>query len=139
MIRLIIRLAVNAIALWAAFQIVPGLTYTAESNTSLILIALVFGLVNALVRPIIILLTCPLIILSLGFFVLIINTIMLSLTIWLAGPDTLNLGISSTGFWATFFGAIVISIVSGVINLLIKDNNETDKHNNKSVIIEHKP
>ena len=138
MIRLIIRLAVNAIALWAAFQIVPGLEYTAESNTSLILIALVFGLVNALVRPIIILLTCPLIILSLGFFVLIINTIMLSLTIWLAGPDTLNLGISSTGFWATFFGAIVISFVSGAINLLIKDNNENDKRKNKSVIIEHK-
>jgi len=137
MIRLLIRLAVNAIALWVAFQIVPGLEHTAESGTSLVIIALVFGLVNALVRPIIILLTCPLIILTLGFFVLIINTIMLSITIWLAGPDMLNLGLSSTGFWATFFGAVVISVVSGVINLLIKDNNERDS--NKSVIIDHRP
>ncbi len=136
MIRLLIRLAVNAIALWTAFQIVPGLEHTAENGTSLVIIALIFGLVNALVRPLIILMTCPLIILSLGFFVLIINTIMLSLTIWLAGPEMLNLGLSSTGFWATFFGAIVISFVSGVINLLIKDNNERD---NKSVIIEHHP
>lgn len=134
MIRLLVRLAVNAIALWVAFQIVPGLEYTAESSTSLIVIALIFGLVNALGRPIIILMTCPLIILSLGFFVLIINTIMLSLTIWLAGPDMLNLGISSTGFWATFFGAIVISFVSSVINLLIKDNNEPE--NKGPVIIE---
>jgi len=137
MIRLLIRLAVNAIALWAAFQIVPGLEHTAENGTSLVIIALIFGLVNALVRPIIILMTCPLIILSLGFFVIIINTIMLSLTIWLAGPEMLNLGLSSTGFWATFFGAIVISFVSSVINLLIKDNNERD--NSKSVIIEHQP
>ncbi|KAA3662836.1 MAG: phage holin family protein [Chloroflexi bacterium] len=136
MIRLLIRLAVNAIALWAAFQIVPGLEHTSETGTSLIIIALIFGLVNALVRPIIILMTCPLIILSLGFFVVIINTIMLSLTIWLAGPEMLNLGLSSTGFWATFFGAIVISFVSSVINLLIKDNNERD--DNKSVIIEHR-
>ena len=135
MIRLLIRLAVNAIALWAAFQIVPGLEHTAETGTSLVIIALIFGLVNALVRPIIILMTCPLIILSLGFFVVIINTIMLSLTIWLAGPEMLNLGLSSTGFWATFFGAIVISVVSSVINLLIKHNNEND--NNKPVIIEH--
>ena len=138
MIRLLVRLGVNAIALWAAFQIVPGLEHSAESGSSLIIIALVFGLVNALVRPIIILMTCPLIILSLGFFVLIINTIMLSLTIWLSGPELLDLGLSSTGFWATFFGAIVISFVSGVINLLIKDNNEPD-NKNKTVIIDQRP
>ena len=81
MFRLIIRLAVNAIALWVAFQIIPGLEHTAESGTSLIFIALIFGLINALVRPVILLLTCPLIILSLGLFVLVINTIMLSLTL----------------------------------------------------------
>lgn len=135
MIRLLIRLAVNAVALWVAFQIVPGLQYTAESGTSLFVIALIFGLVNALVRPVIVLLTCPLIVLSLGLFVLIINTIMLSLTIWIAGPQNLNLGISSTGFWATFLGAIVISVVSGVINLLIKDNNE-ESRNGKRVIMQ---
>lgn len=135
MIRLLVRLAVNAAALWVAFQIVPGLEYTAESSTSLVIIAVIFGLVNALVRPIIVLLTCPLIVLSLGLFVLIINTIMLSLTIWLAGPEVLNLGISSSGFWATFLGAVVISIVSGFINLLIKDSNEDDRRNGRDRVI----
>ncbi|MCA9922666.1 MAG: phage holin family protein [Anaerolineales bacterium] len=137
MFRLIIRLAVNAIALWVAFQIIPGLEHTAESGTSLIFIALIFGLINALVRPVILLLTCPLIILSLGLFVLVINTIMLSLTIWVAGPDMLNLGLTSTGFWATFWGAVAISVVSGIINLLIKDENE--RTDGRIKIIEHKP
>jgi putative membrane protein len=124
--RLLIRLAVNAIALWAAIELVPGLHYEG-TGTSLFFIALIFGVVNALVRPLIILLTCPLIILSLGLFVLVINTVMLSLTTWLAGPDVFDLGLYSEGFWPTFLGAIVISIVSGVINLLIKDERERDK------------
>jgi putative membrane protein len=123
MLRLLIRLGINAIALWVAIQVVPGLRYEGDGMT-LLIIALIFGLVNALVRPLIILLTCPLIILSMGLFVLIINTLMLSLTAWLSGPGVLNLGLVSTGFWATFFGALVISIVSGVINLLIKDDRE---------------
>jgi putative membrane protein len=126
MVRLLVRWSVNAVALWAAIQLVPGLQHQG-SGTSLFIIALLFGLANALVRPIIILLTCPLIILSLGLFVLIINTIMLSLTIWLSGPEILNLGLSSSGFWSTFFGAIVISVVSSIINLLVKDAHEQER------------
>jgi putative membrane protein len=124
--RLLVRLAVNAIALWAAIQLIPGLHYEG-TGTSLFIIALIFGVVNALVRPVIILLTCPLIILSLGVFLLVINTVMLSLTTWLAGPEVFDLGLRSDGFWATFFGAVVISIVSGAINLLIKDEREGEK------------
>lgn len=123
MVRILVRLGINAIALWAAIELIPGLTYEG-SGTSLLIIALIFGLVNALVRPVIILLTCPLIVLSLGLFVLIINTIMLSLTVWLSG-EVFNLNLMSEGFWSTFLGAVVISIVSGVINLLIKDDRET--------------
>lgn len=128
MVRLLVRLGVNAIALWAAIELVPGLNYEG-SGTSLLIIALIFGLVNALVRPIVVLLTCPLIVLTLGLFVLVVNTIMLSLTVWLAGPNVLDLGLTSNGFWATFFGAVVISIVSGVINLLIKDEREFEEGN----------
>lgn len=122
MLRLLIRLIVNAVALWVAIEVVPGLQYEG-SWLSLLIIAFIFGLVNALVRPIIILLTCPLIVLSLGLFVLVINTLMLALTVWLS-RDVFNLGLTSTGFWATFLGAVVISIVSGVISLLIKDDRE---------------
>lgn len=121
MLRFLIRLLVNAIAIWAAVELVPGLNYEG-TPTSLLIVALVFGVVNALVRPLLLLLTCPFIILTLGLFVLVVNTVMLSLTVWLSG--IWDLGLTSTGFWATFLGALVISIVSSVINLLIKDENE---------------
>ncbi|MCC6607042.1 MAG: phage holin family protein [Anaerolineae bacterium] len=125
MIRFIIRLVVNAVAIWAAVQLVPGLNYVG-TTTSLLIVALVFGVVNALVRPLLLLLTCPFIILTLGLFVLVVNTVMLSLTVWLS--SVWDLGLTSTGFWATFLGALVISIVSSVINLLIKDDNEDSKN-----------
>ena len=125
MFRLLLRWAINAIALWAAVQIVPGLEHQADSGVSLLIIALIFGLVNALVRPIIMLLTCPLIVLTMGLFILVINSIMLSLTVWLS--DIFNLGLSTDGFWPTFWGAVVISIVSGVISLLVKDKGEDER------------
>lgn len=122
MLRLLVRLIVNAVALWVAVELVPGLQFEGDW-LSLLIIAFIFGLVNALVRPIIILLTCPIIVLSLGLFVLVINTLMLALTVWLS-REVFDLGLTSTGFWATFLGALIISIVSGVINLLIKDEHE---------------
>jgi putative membrane protein len=121
--RLFVRLVINALALWIAIELIPGLTFEG-SNVSLFIIAFIFGLVNALVRPIIILLTCPLVVLTLGLFILVINTIMLSLTIWLSGPGVFDLGLRSSGFWATFLGALVISVVSGIITGLIKDERE---------------
>ena len=121
--RLFVRLVINALALWIAIELIPGLTFEG-SNVSLFIIAFIFGLVNALVRPIIILLTCPLVVLTLGLFILVVNTIMLSLTIWLSGPEVFDLGLRSSGFWATFLGALVISVVSGIITGLIKDERE---------------
>lgn len=122
MSRILIRWAVNAIALWVAVQIVPGLDHVGESGLSLLLIALIFGLVNALVRPIIVLLTCPLIVLTMGLFILIVNAVMLSITAWLS--NMFGLGLVVEGFWPTFWGALVISIVSSVISLLVKDERE---------------
>lgn len=125
MTRILIRWVVNAIALWVAVQIVPGLEHVGETGLSLLLIALIFGLVNALVRPIIVLLTCPLIVLTMGLFILIINAVMLLITAWLSG--VFGLGLVVEGFWPTFWGALVISIVSGVINLLVKDEREMNR------------
>jgi putative membrane protein len=123
MSRLLLRWLINAIALWVAVQIVPGLTHTGTA-LSLLLIALIFGLVNALVRPLMLLLTCPLIVLTLGLFTLVINALMLWLTTWLS--SVFDLGLQVDGFWPTFWGALVISLVSAVINLLIKDSAESD-------------
>ena len=121
--RLIVRLIINALALWIAIELIPGLIFEGN-NVSLFIIALIFGLVNALVRPIIILLTCPLVVLTLGLFILVINTIMLSLTIWLSGPEVFDLGLTSSSFGATFLGALIISVVSGIVTGLLKDERE---------------
>lgn len=123
MTRLLLRWVVNAIALWAAIELVPGIHHDGTA-TSLLLIALIFGLVNALVRPLIVLLTCPLIVVTMGLFILIVNTIMLALTEWLSG--IFDLGLTIDGFWPTFLGALVISVVSAVINLLVKDAHEDE-------------
>lgn len=119
---LIIRLLINAVALWIAVLVVPGLEHTG-SSWSLLAVALIFGLVNALVRPIVLFLTCPLILLTLGLFVVVVNALMLSLTIWLS--EQFNLGFTSDGFfWSTVLGAVVISLVSWAANLLVRDPDE---------------
>jgi putative membrane protein len=118
--RLLVRWAINTIAIWAAIQLVPGIEHTG-SGASLILIALVFGLVNALVRPFLTLLTCPLIILTLGLFILVVNALMLGLTAWLVPSLTVD------GFWPAFLGAIIISIVSSFLSMLIKDDRENKR------------
>jgi putative membrane protein len=118
--RLFIRWAINTIAIWAAIQLVPGIEHTGP-GASLILIALVFGLVNALVRPFLTLLTCPLIILTLGLFVLVVNALMLGLTAWLVPSLHVD------GFGPAFLGAIIISIVSSFLSMLIKDDREKER------------
>ena len=119
MLRIIIRWIVNAIAIWVAVQLVPGIVHRGPGET-LLLIALIFGLVNALVRPLLTLLSCPLVILTMGLFLFVINALMLRLTAWIAGPI-----FNIDGFVPAFLGSIIISIVSSVINLLIKDERET--------------
>jgi putative membrane protein len=115
MVRILIRWGINTIAIWAAIELVPGIEHTG-SAASLILIALIFGLVNALVRPILTVLTCPLIILTMGLFILVINALMLGLTAWLVPSLTID------GFWPAFWGALIISLVSGIISLLIRED-----------------
>lgn len=121
--KLLVRLIVNAIALWAAVQLVPGLRYEGGALT-LLLVALIFGVVNALVRPLITLLTCPLIVVTLGLFVLVINGIMLALTAWLS--RLFDLGFYVDNFWAAVIGALVISIVSAILSLFVADEDRRD-------------
>lgn len=120
--NIVLRLIVNAIALYAATQInIPGLSFAGEWYTILI-VAFIFGLVNALIRPLLTILTCPLIALTFGLFTFIINAIMLALTGWVAGQ--LGLGFTVEGFWAAFLGALVVSIVSWALTLFLRDERE---------------
>ncbi len=115
--RLVIRILVNAAALWAA-TLVPGISNHGGFGT-LLLIALVFGFVNALIRPLLSLLSCPLIILTLGLFTLILNAFMLQLTAWIGGKVGLDFRIDT--FLAAFLGALVVSVVSTVLSWLLPD------------------
>lgn len=114
--RFLLRLAATAVALWAAVMIVPGITYTGGA-IGLLGVAVVFGVVNAVIRPVLKLLTCPLVILTLGLFVFVLNALML----WLTGELAQSLGISFqvSDFWAALFGAIIVSIVSTLLTLFV--------------------
>lgn len=119
--RLLIRWLINAAALWVAAAIVPGIGYSGWQ--ALLIVALIFGLVNALIRPVLKVMTCPLLILSLGLFTIVINALMLMLTSWLA--QQFNVDFWVEGFWpSAVLGALVISAVSIVGSLLFKDRDE---------------
>jgi putative membrane protein len=116
--RLLLRILINAAALWVATQIVPGVTHTGPWF-SLLLVALVFGLLNALVRPILKLLTCPLILLTLGLFTFVINAIVLWLTS--AVSESLGIGFHVAGFVPAFLGALVVTVVSVLLSVVLRD------------------
>ena len=112
----LVRWLVNAAALWVATRLVPGVTYVG-GWLPFLGVALVFGFINAFIRPIAKVLTFPLIIVTLGIFSLVVNGLMLWLTSALSGA--LDLGFHVRGFWAAFFGALVVSIVSTLLSMLI--------------------
>ena len=119
----LVRLLVNAAALWVATQVVSGVTFDG-GPLPMLGVALVFGVVNALLRPVAKILTFPIIIVTLGIFALVINGLMLWLTSSLS--SALGLGFHVSGFWAAFWGAIVVSLVSLVLSMLIRDQSASD-------------
>ena len=115
------RIAVVAVALWVASVVVPGIAITA-GNTGLLVaellgVGVIFVLVEELVKPVIKTLGCFLYILTLGLIGLVVNALLLMLVGWLA--DRVGLPFVVDGFWAAFWGAIVVAVVSGVLHLLI--------------------
>lgn len=110
----LLRLLINAAALWVAIQLVDGIEHRG-SWWSLLFVALVFGLLNASIRPLLKLLSLPIIILTLGLFIFVINALMLMLTGWLSG--LLDLGFYVAGFWDAFLGGLIISVVSFLLSL----------------------
>ncbi|MFZ5625580.1 MAG: phage holin family protein [Gemmatimonadota bacterium] len=123
MARLLFRLLINAIALYAATELVPGIHFTGDL-WKLLLVAAIFGLVNAVVKPVVALLTCPLALLTLGLFTFVINALMLQLTAWLSSGW--NLGFRVDSFWAALWGGLLIGVVSLVLSLLIPDTERAD-------------
>jgi putative membrane protein len=115
------RLLINAAALWVATQLVPGISFRGEWPF-LLAVSLVFGALNVLVRPLLKFLTFPFLIVTLGLFTFVLNAVML----WLTGvvSNTLGLGFDVDGFSAAFVGALLVTIVSFVLSLLVKSSND---------------
>jgi putative membrane protein len=121
MTRFIIRWAINAIALYLAVLILPGRIDLTSGLVSILWLALIFGLINALFRPLLQFLTCPLIILTLGLFTLVINTFLFWLTSVIGQQFNLGLIIREPVLWNAFLGCFVVSVVSFVMNMILKD------------------
>ena len=119
--KLIIRLIINAIALWAAAQIVGGITLTSDFG-GILIVALIFGLINAVLQPILKILSFPFIIVTLGLFTLVINALLL----WLTSSLSSNLDVD--GFGAAFVGAIIVSLVSWLLSIFLKDDKKDDRY-----------
>lgn len=121
---LIVRLLINAVALLVAAWLVPGIylraakgSATTDDWVTLGIVALVFGVINVIIRPIVLLFTLPLTILTLGLFTFVVNALMLILTSWIAGA--MGLGFRVNGFWAALLGALIVSVVSFVLSHLL--------------------
>jgi putative membrane protein len=120
MTKFILRWVINAIALYLAILLLPGIDL--ESGLiSIIWLALIFGLINALFRPLLKFLTCPLIILTLGLFTLVINTFLFWLTSVIGQSFGLALIINDPVWWNAFLGGLIVTIVSVAMTLILKD------------------
>jgi putative membrane protein len=129
MSRFFLRWAINAVALYVALalSLVPGIQMTVDTQSgsstwiALIWLALIFGLVNALFRPLLKFLTCPLILLTLGLFTLVVNTLLFALTGWVGAQFGVGFTLEAPWFWNAFLGSLIVSAVSLVLTLLLKD------------------
>ena len=125
--RFVIRTLVTALALWVAELILDGISVSGSSAwanaVTLIAVAIIFGLVNAIIKPIVKVLGCFFYIITLGLIAFVVNALLFLLVDWLAG--LLNLPFHVDGFWPAFWGAIIVAVVSWAINLVIRDPDTT--------------
>lgn len=128
--RFLLRLIVTALATAAAVWLVPGIHLTGTDTTdkvvTLLLVALIFGVVNAIIKPLATLVSTCLVVLTLGLFLLVINAGMLMLTSWLAG--NFGLGFHVEGFWPALWGSLVISIVGSLLGGGLGSSSEDNAH-----------
>jgi putative membrane protein len=124
---ILIRLLITAVSLWIATLVIDGIDLTSDSASgkagTLIAVAVIFGVVNAVLRPIIKVLGCGLYVLTLGLVALLVNGLLFLLTSWIAGE--LGLGFHVDNFWpAALLGALLVGVVSWVLNMLVPDGDD---------------
>jgi putative membrane protein len=124
--RTILRLLANAAALAVATWLLSGITLNAPTTgrriAALLIVALIFGVLNALVKPVFKLVTAPIVLLTLGLFLIVINACIMLLTSWVAA--NVDLGWHVDGFWTAVFGAVIVSVVSFFLGAFVPDRKE---------------
>ena len=122
--QILLRLLINAAALWAATRLVSGISFDGDWRL-LLVVALVFGVLNVSLRPLLWVMTLPLLIVTLGLFTFVLNAVML----WMTGAisDALGLGFHVDGFGAAFLGALVVSIVSFLLSLFVASDRHRER------------
>jgi len=116
LIAFAVRWLITAVAVWVAAEVIGGIHL--EGWKSTLLVALILGLLNAFLKPFLVMTALPALLLTLGFFLIIINTLLLALTAWIAGKfDSIRFAID--GFWSAFWGAVIISLVSFLLTRFI--------------------
>jgi len=120
--KLFVRWAVTVLALVAAVWVVPGIQVEGSAWVAYAVMAVILGLVNAIVRPVLKFLSCPLIIVTLGLFVLVVNGAALWLSAWIA--NRLDIGFYVDGFWAALLGALIVSVVTIILSALVKEDDK---------------
>lgn len=125
--RFLIRTVATAVALWVATALISGITVSGSTGwgnaLTLIAVAAIFGVVNAVLKPIIKVLGCLFYLVTLGLIAFVVNALLFLLVSWLSG--LLNLPFHVEGFWSAFWGAIIVGIVSWVINLVIPEPSDS--------------
>ncbi len=122
---ILVRLLINAAALWVATQTVDGISFT-DDVPRLLGVAIIFGVLNVVVRPILKFVTCPFYVLTLGLFTFILNAVMLLITS--AASEALGLGFHVAGFVPAFIGALVVTIVSFALSLFVGPGDKEKKN-----------
>ena len=120
MVRLLLRWIILAVAVAASAWLVPGIEITGNGVVVVLVMAIVLGLVNAILRPILALLSCPLVMLTLGLFLIIINAFTFWLASWIS-QNWLNVGFSVDGFLPSLIGSIIVSVVATVLSVFVPD------------------
>jgi putative membrane protein len=122
----LIRLVITAVALWITTLVVPGVDVSGRTGTTTVLtllaVALIFGVVNAVLKPVIKVVGCVFYLLTLGLIALVVNALLFLLTDWIARGRDLPFRVD--GFWAAFWGAIVVAVVSWLISVVVPDSTE---------------
>ena len=116
---LFVRWLINTLALYVAVRFIPGLRYDGGPG-GLLAVAAIFGIVNSTLRPLLTLLTCPLVLLTLGLFALVINALMLLLTAWFSAR--FDLGFHVDGFWPAFWGGLLVGLVSALLSIMVGED-----------------